>query len=444
MFNTFLVTIGAPVFLVLGFLMLYFILTVVGVDISAAVSFALLTAPIWLPLTLFYLTFERWMWFVRLKYAVENGRTTLRVKLPQEVFKSPEAMESVLNQTYNPASVSNLMEAYLQGKHPLVVSLEIASIGGEVRFYVNVPTKKVKNVIEAQFYAQYPGIEIVEEPIDYAAEVKWEPDKMDLMSFHIGKKKDDILPIKTYIDYGLDKLPKEEEKVDPMTPIIEHLASVKPHERLWIQFLLKPHAEEGLSSGSLSYKPTWEGAAADKVNEIMKRDRTKGSEDEDNLEQVRLTPGERDMVEAIERNTSKWAFETVIRIVYITLDKDNFDGDMIGPFLRYWAAFDVIGRNKVGFQWRTDFDYNFISDPTGSRRKGYKKQELEDYKKRYYYRADVLNDSDRPKVMSIEEIATMYHIPGSVVLSPGLTRIDSQKREAPANLPTGTPTHLPS
>lgn len=419
-------------------------MAVMDVDISAALSFAFLTAPIWLPFTLFYLTFERWMWFVNLKYAVENGRTTLRIKLPQEVFKSPDAMEAVLNQTYNPASISNLMEAYLQGKHPLVVSLEMASIGGEVRFYVNVPTKKVKNVIEAQFYAQYPGIEIIEEPIDYAAEIKWEPETMDLMSFHIGKKKDDVLPIRTYIDYGLDKLPKEEEKIDPISPIIEHLNSVKPHERLWIQILLKPHAEESLSNGSIKMKPTWEAAAAAKVDEIMKRDKTKGSEDEDNYEQVRLTPGERDMVEAIERNSSKWAFETAIRIVYITTDKDKFDGDMIGPFLRYWAVFDVIGRNKMGFQWRTDFDYNFIADPTGARRKKYKAQELEDYKKRYYYPADVKNWVDKPRVMSIEEIATLYHIPGKVVLAPGLTRVDSLKREAPSNLPTGTPPHISS
>jgi hypothetical protein len=102
----------------------------------------------------------------------------------------------------------------------------------------------------------------------------------------------------------------------------------------------------------------------------------------------------------------------------------------------------MIGRNKVGFQWRTDFDYNFISDPTGSRKIAYKKSELEDYKKRYFYRADYMKEKDKPKVMSVEEIATMYHIPGKVVVTPGLTRVESLKREAPANLPTGIPPHL--
>jgi hypothetical protein len=130
--------------------------------------------------------------------------------------------------------------------------------------------------------------------------------------------------------------------------------------------------------------------------------------------------------------------------MYITTDKDRFDGDVISPLLRAWAQFDVIGRNKVGFQWRTDFDYNFISDFSGKRKLAHKKRELEDYKKRYYYRSDVKNGADVPRVFSVEEIATMYHIPGKVLLTPSLTRVDSLKREAPGNLPVGIPTHMNS
>lgn len=442
MWNTIFDSLAVPIALFGGVVMMYVFFAIVGVDISRVLSFAILLSPIWLPFLLFHQAFERWMYFVRAKFIVDNGRTTLRVKLPQEVFKSPEAMESVLTQAYTPNSVSNLMESYLDGKHPLVMSLELVSIGGEVRFYINVPKKKVKNVIEAQLYAHYPGIEVVEEMIDYAAEIKWDPKTMDLMSFHIGKKDDDLLPIKTYIDFGLDRLPKEEEKLDPMAPIIEHLSKVKPHERIWIQFLLKPHTKEGPNTGSLSKKDTWEKGAAKKIDEIMNRNGGKSDPDQEEKGGGRLTPGERSTIEAIERNTSKWAYETVIRAVYITTDRDRFDGEMIGPLLRSWAAYDMIGRNKVGIQWRTDFDYNFLSDPTGSRKLNYKKNELEDYKNRYYYRADAKKGSDKPKVMSVEEIATMYHIPGKVVITPALTRVESVKREAPANLPIGTPTHL--
>ncbi len=443
MFGTILQSLAVPLALVIGIVMMFVFFAVIGVDVSRVLSFSLLTLPLWLPFAIFGLTFEKWMYYVRAKFVYENGRSTLRIKLPQEVFKSPEAMEAVLNQAYNSNSVSNLMEAYLDGKHPLVLSLELVSIGGEVRFYINTPRRKVKNVVEAQLYAHYPGIEVVEELVDYASEIKWDPDTMALMSFHIGKKDDEVLPIKTYVDFGLDKLPKEEEKLDPMSPIIELLSKVKPNDRLWIQFLLKPHAKENPSTGSLSTKETWEKAGAKKIDEIMKRDKSKSKgDDEEDEGPARLTPGERGTIEAIERNMSKWAYETVVRVVYVATDKNKFDGDIIAPMLRSWSVFDMIGRNRFGFLWRTDFDYNFISDPTGSRRIAYKKSELEDYKKRYYYRADYMTEKDKPKVMSVEEIATMYHIPGKVVVTPGLSRIESLKREAPSNLPTGIPPHL--
>ncbi len=402
MHRSLIVAAGAPILIITALALIYTIIKITNVDVSASLSFALLIGPIWLPLVLFYLAYERWMRYVEQKYVVEQGRTTLRIKLPQEVFKSPEAMEAILNQTYTPATRSNLMEAYLDGKHPLIVSLEMVSIGGEIRFYVNTPTSKVKDVVEAQFYAQYPGVEIVEEPVDYAAEIKWDPEKMDLMSFRLGKKEeDDVLPIKTYIDMGLDKLPKEEEKLDPISPLIELLASIKPHERWWVQILIRPHAKRSFTTGSLTKKETWEKAAQKKIEEIMQREKGKNADDDDNPEMVRLTPGERDRIEAIERNSSKWAFETIVRGMYITLDKDRFNGDLIGQFLRYWAQFDVIGRNKMGFLWRTDFDYNFINDPTGRKRKRYKEWELRDYKRRYYYPYDVKWWADEPKVMSI-------------------------------------------
>lgn len=43
------------------------------------------------------------------------------------------------------------------------------------------------------------------------------------------------------------------------------------------------------------------------------------------------------------------------------------------------------------------------------------------------------------QVMSTEELATMFHIPSSTVMTPGLSRIPSTRKEAPANLPTGIP-----
>jgi hypothetical protein len=38
-------------------------------------------------------------------------------------------------------------------------------------------------------------------------------------------------------------------------------------------------------------------------------------------------------------------------------------------------------------------------------------------------------------VLNAEELATMYHFPGSVASTPGIERVASKKAEAPINLP---------
>lgn len=433
--KSFLNAIAAPALLIVCFVVLYFTLAQLNVDIKPILTVIVALSPIWLPVVIFFITFEQWMYSVQDKFKYENGRSSLRIKLPQEVLKSPEAMESVLVQMHTMNTRDNLMQTYLDGKHPLVSSLELASIGGEVRFYANVPTKKVKNVLETQLYAQFPGIEIIEEAIDYTAEIKWNPDKYELISFHFGKKSDEVLPIKTYIDVGLDKQPKEELKFEPMSPMLEYLSQAKPHERVWIQFLLTPHGKLGFKEGELTAKPTWEAAGKKKVDELMKRDKAGKGVEETESRPV-LTMSERDTISAVERNVSKYAYSVAIRGMYIS-ENGKFNPEMIGPMLRSFAQYDIMGRNGIGVRWRTDFNYHFFQDITGARLIQAKKRELEYYKARYYYYDDKKKGDDKERVMSVEELATMYHIPGSSVITPSLSRVESTRREAPANLPTG-------
>ena len=440
-FTTLFGALAGPLFVVAGLGIFMFTLHNANIDIIPVLSFMVALSPIWVPISLFHILFERWQDYTGLKFQDDNGRVTLRIKPPQEVFKSPEAMESVFSQIYNSYTRDNLVQTYVDGKHPLTYSFELANVDGEVRFYASVPKKKVKNALEAQLYAQYPGIEVVEETVDYTAEVKNDLTKHDFMSFHFTKKDVEVLPIKTYIDFGHDKIPKEEEKFEPMAPMLEHIGKCKPHERIWIQILCTPHVKENFAYGMLSEKPTWEKAGKKKIDEIMKRDTTKEPDDPKEVS-GKLTTGERDTVSAIERNIGKVAYEVVIRAMYITLDKDKFDGDMIGPILRSMSQWDIIGRNGIGLKWRTDFDWPWISDPSGKRKKFYKKRELDLYKGRNYIISEVKNRGDAPKVMSVEELASIYHIPGSSVVTPSLARVEAVRKNAPPNLPIGNPTNL--
>ncbi len=433
-------SLAGPIFFFGGIFILYSVLRYLNLNIEPIVSVMIALTPIWLPFTLFYITYDRWIYFVRLKFTLSQGRATLRIHLPQEVLKSPEAMEAVLAQIHNVNSPDNFMQAWIDGKTPLMYSLELVSTGGEVRFYINVPAKKTKNAVEAQLYAYYPGIEVTEELLDYTDEIVWNPDKYEYMSFHMGKKaksEDDVLPIKTYIDFGLDKIPKEEEKFEPMAAMLEQLSKVKPHERVWVQFLILPHTKREFKNGHLFETPTWEARAKKKIDTTLKRDAKPVLDPDEPYERApMLTMGERDTIAAIERNTSKYAYEVGIRWMYIT-EKGKFNGDFISPMIRSFSSYDVLGRSGIGVRWRTDFDFNWWSDRSGKRKLALKKRELFDHKIRSYYSYDFKNGVDATKVFSVEELATMFHIPGSSVITPSLPRIMSTRKEAPSNLPTG-------
>ena len=423
-------------FVVVGFVW-WFILRDVNFNFASVFSLALLILPLFLPFILFYLTYDRWFEYVQTMFKYNNKRHTLRIRLPQEVLKSPEAMESVFAHIHAPNNTDNHRQGFLDGKHALTTSFEIVSIGGEVRFYVNIHSK-IKDLLESQLYAQYPGIEIEEEMLDYTAELKWDPEKLFLMSFHVTKKNDSIYPIKTYIEFGHDKIPKEEEKFEPMAALIEFLSKAKPHERLFVQILCTPHAKINYTSGLLSKKVTWETEGIAKINEMMGRDDKKQGAEEETESRPMLTMGERDTITAIERNCSKAAYDVGIRTMYISLDPEQIDGTKIAPTFGSFRQFNVIGRNELAPRWKTDFDHAWYEDFTGSRLMARKKSELEEYKKRSYYAGEgKANAGHQPKTMSVEELATIYHIPGSSVLTPGLSRVTSNRRNAPSNLPIG-------
>lgn len=415
-------------------------------DISQLQIFAITIAlaPIWITYFLFHLFYEMWMVYKGLSFAIYNGRTTLRIKLPPEVTKSPEAMEFVISQIHNTANPDNLMQTYLQGKQPLPFSFEIVSIGGDVRFYVNVPTSKTKAAFEANMYAQYPGVEITEEAVDYTAEIPTGGGKeWDTMSFHMGKKAPQEFPIKTWIDFGLDKMPKEEEKVDPITPMLEVLSSISPDERIYVQIVTKSFRKASFKNGQLiaGEGPDWTDGVNEKICEIMNRDpKTKAAKDGNMEEMARLTAGERDKIEAMERNSTKYAYKGAIRWMYI-VKKGKFNGDIINPIIRSFSQYDMIGRNQIGVRWRTDAGYKDIIPGLKKQIDEWKYTEHKEYKKRVYYNK---GGGDGMTIFTTEELATMFHLPGGVAITPNLGRIGSTRSEAPNNLPVGTPDNLPS
>src|SRR3989344_6331236 len=135
-------------------------------------GFMYLWSPIWLPLFLAKVFMELWLRYIRLGFIRRAGEVFLEIRIPKIIEKTPRAMELFFMAMYETGSV-DLVETYWDGKVRPWFSYEIVSLGGEIHLYVWM-WKKYRNSFEAQMYAQYPTVEIIEVD-DYTKKKVYDP-----------------------------------------------------------------------------------------------------------------------------------------------------------------------------------------------------------------------------------------------------------------------------
>lgn len=230
-------------------------------------------------------TWKFWMLYVNTTWQKSLTWTTVEIKLPREINKSPEAAELFLRSLIEGGGLGTWLKENWEGRVPNYASLEIASLEGVIHFYIRLE-KKYKPRVEAAIYSQYPNVEIIELAEDYMEQVpivvkrnvdngvgfwscEWNLAK-ESKGVEIGNKdkkiiekvkySGDMYPIKTYKDWGLDKDPKEIYKHDPLTYILEQMGSIGKGEYFIYQILLRD---------------------AGKWNDIYKIEKLKDEKDED-------------------------------------------------------------------------------------------------------------------------------------------------------------------
>lgn len=403
-----------------------------------SLSIIISLSPIIMAFALALIAWPLWVKYVRAKFFFSQKYILLEIRLPKDIYKSPKSMELFLLALHQTGGEGNWYSKYWLGMTRPWFSLEMVSVEGQVKFYIWARAGS-KNFIESSLYAQFPGIEIGERD-DYARTVHSEPSENGLWACELQLTKPDAYPIKTYVDYGLDKDPKEEFKVDPLAPLLEFLGSVGPNQQVWIQILVRAHKKEDRKSGHL-WKATdnYKDEAQKIINEILIRDpKTKISGKEAKEGEFpkapTITAGEKEIVDAIERNLTKQAFDIGIRCVYIA--KNGFFspaniGGILGSFKQF-STEHLNGFKPNGDYFHSKFDSVPWEDYRNIRRNRQSRLALMAYKRRSYFYAPF---DRKPFVLSTEELATIFHFPGQVSATPTLERIPSKKSQAPTNLP---------
>lgn len=371
----------------------------------------------------------------------------LKIKLPKEVFKTPAAMETVLltlNQTlghtpgpvfppieftpfskvkddghggkkkvfsfrlftyygstkkdkgipfweYSQTVRTNYFLRYLSGSLRGWSSLEIVSDAGEI-YYLVVTKANNKEIFKQYCYSQFPGVEIAEEKEDPLNKFHYTNLKDGPTGLYAGAYKfsagKDHLPIRTYVDYGLDKeMVKEEFKIDPLVVLLESMSLAKKGEMYWFQILIRPTIYN--PGDSPKFTPNdhiyhWTVKTQEEIDKILGKEEYVVKEKDSHGHEVEvkkfrysrgmlgLNQTEKHQVEIMQKNLEKPGFDCRIRMFY-WLDKkvypEGLDGGKVPKgvmtIVNALKPFNKPNYNEFKFEtMTTDTDTPFL-DPTG-------------------------------------------------------------------------------
>lgn len=397
-----------------------------------------------------------WLWWRNEIWLTKEYKPImLEVKIPKEVVKPIRAMENVMaaihGVVYHPP---DWWEKWIDGQLQTGVSFEIVSIEGEIHFYIrfNAP---YRDGVEAAIYSQYPEAEITQVD-DYTKKIPKDiPNKeWDLWSTDYILIKPYPYPIKTYQKFETEQEREPEKIVDPVANLLEGLSKIKPGEQFWLQIRATPLSEPDknpfyggfLKEGkkiidSFAKRPEKPKPKPllQEATEILitgKVPTEKPKEEEFIAPELRMTPGEKEIVSAIENKISKPVFACGIRFVYLgkrdVFFKANF---RLGfNFFNCYATANLNALYPWGATLTKIHKSWFLPLNLIRARRHYLRcrRMLRKYCDREPTLFPRTKDDKSVFILNTEELASLWHFPSwRVAPVPGLPRVEAKKVPPP-------------
>lgn len=362
---------------------------------------------IWIPLVLLLLILS-WRNYDKSSVKHTEESTLLALEIPRANDKSELSAEQLFASLHG--ILRDKKELHINKGVQEHLSFEIASINGQIRFYVWVP-KNLRSFVEGQIYSQYPSVQIHQADEDYTSH-----ERQHRVSYinEITLIDSEMLPIKTFQNF----------EVDPLAGITGTLAKLEnTGEEIWIQILVRPLADDWHRSsdrwissvkGKNPFMSLFSGDGFDFrwfgtfFAALWKPPEGGVGGDGEKL----LTEREKTRIAEAEKKATKLGYQTKVRIVYLGESQTNAKLQMqaiIGTFKQFNST------NLNGFRGLN-----------GS----FKKEDLSLYKYR--------NFTDNGFILNIEELASVFHLPHTNVETPNIIWASSKTAEPPAKLPVIT------
>jgi hypothetical protein len=410
----------------------------------ALVKVLFILFPIWGPIVMWDQLKKWWMKYINMVFISSQEHILLEIKIPREITKSPRAMEMVMPLFDQGSGESNEIFLYWDGKVRPWFSLEFASDGGQVSMYIWM-RKNFKDLVESHIYAQFPEVEIFQVE-DYTKNIDFNKSKMTLQALEFKKAKSDVYPIKSYIDYELEKNPDEEFKIDPIAHVFEVLSTCKPGQKMWAQIIVRKDKNDHreweieVDGGDKEVRHgVWAKQSADEVKII--REKATGTyyeevEDKDGVKKKvkrrgfpNPTPGDTDAIKLIERHMVKTPLEVGMRGIFIQEHGVRGGAGWLG-LVNLFKQYAGPANSLIPSGYHTIFNYPWQGKYGLS--EIFSEEALMMYKMRSFFNYP---HGEPGFVMTVEELASLWHFPSEAVRAPGISRIPSAKAEAPPNLP---------
>lgn len=415
------------------------LMTVLSTQIPSLPLFAfgwlLGLAPIWLPIVGVITAWHMWIWYVRSAYIFKREPILLEVKMPRDINRSPRAMENALSILWTDSGETTFYNRSWQGQCRPYFSFEIASFGGEIHFYIWT-WKNWRQTVESALYAYYPEVELVEVE-DYASKFKYDPNKQDCFPTDWRyEPRNDAYPIRTYVEFELDKDPKDEYRIDPFAVVLERMSALKPSEQMWVQIIITMSRDQRRKKGGAWWETEsrFEGIIKEEIDKLRKETVSTSREGPDAWKSLTRVPLYRytELIKAMDRNMGKHPFNVGMRGIYLADSKDFAAPGYTG--LRWlWRPF---GNPQYMNQlrprrWGNPFDWPW-QDYKDIRWNLMIRRALDAYRRRSHFYSPWVFPHN---IMSTEVIASIWRPPSASVAAPGLERIPAKKAEPPPNLP---------
>jgi len=410
-----------------------FIVVLRGLGIETFWDAAVLVLPVLLFPLLLIMARSTWLYWRQQWFQSVQKYKVFEIKIPRLITRGPKAMEQVLRSIHSMRNApGDLGELYYWGETTRSFALELVGFAGQIHLYIRF-YHQYEGLVKAAFASYYQDVELVEIE-DYCKRLPQNLTEMERMNYDIWGsemqlRKPAAYPIKTFNDF---EVLDEQKWIDPMGAFFEVLAQLKPGEVVGIQLLLQPATDK--------WRDKYGKVIAELKQKVALRIRVPNS-NETKVE-FRPTPGETNVIEAIEKKLAQPAFLTYVRFIYLSPRATFYDSfarrGITGSFNQY-AALDLNGfKQNLKVSTRTKV-WNFPFVFPGLRNIIRKQRLLDSYLTRdtqpetfmgRLISSHLLNWNFHSKAieLTVDEVATLFHPPSDVVLTaPHIERIESRK-----------------